>query len=102
KLLRMVEETIRAKDQALACAVVQKYGESGGATRPLFDLLLGFAVSEDGALHAEKYYRTVCEEFASTRAAFRWRHLVALARVTASEYGFPAPGYAEARRLLNA
>jgi hypothetical protein len=25
---------------------------------------------EDGALHAEKYYRTVAEDFHSTRAAF--------------------------------
>ena len=40
------------------------------------------------------------EEFAKSRAAFRWRQLVALARVTASEYGFPAPGYADACRLL--
>ena len=65
--------------------------------RPVFDLLLRYAVSEDGALHAEKYYRTVTEEFAATRPAFRWRHLVALARVTASEHGHAAPGYAEAR-----
>ena len=66
----------------------------------MFDLLLRFAVSEDGALHAEKYYQTVADEFRSTRPAFRWRHLVALARVTASEYGRPAPGQAEARELL--
>ena len=65
------------------------------------DLLLSFAVSEDGALHAEKYYRTVTEEFTATRPAFRWRHLAALARVTASEHGHPAPGVADARRLLN-
>jgi hypothetical protein len=57
-------------------------------------------MSEDGALHAEKYYRTAAEEFASTRRAFRWRQLVALARVTASECGQPAPGYAESRDLL--
>jgi len=63
-------------------------------------MLLKFATSEDGALHAEKYYRTVCEEFAATRSAYRWRQLAALARVTASEYGFPAPGYADACRLL--
>ena len=66
----------------------------------MFDLLLRYAVSEDGALHAEKYYRTVAEEFAATRPAFRWRQLVALARVTASEYGRPAPGYAESCELL--
>jgi hypothetical protein len=63
-------------------------------------LLLNYAVSEDGALHAEKYYRTVCEEFASTRPACRWRQLVALARVTASEHGYPAPGFQESCQLL--
>jgi len=63
---------------------------------------LKYAVSQDGALHAEKYYRTASEEFASARPAFRWRQLVALARVTASEFGYPAPGYAEARELLGA
>ncbi len=36
----------------------------------------------------------------ATRAAFRWRQLVALARVTASEYGRTAPGYKQARELL--
>jgi hypothetical protein len=66
----------------------------------VFDVLLKYAISEDGALHAEKYYRTVSEEFAALRPAFRWRQLVALARVTASEYGYSAPGYAEACKLL--
>ena len=59
-----------------------------------------FAVSEDGALHAEKFYRTVTEEFESSRPAFRSRYLVALARVTASAHGYAAPGYADACRLL--
>jgi hypothetical protein len=62
--------------------------------------MVKYAVSEDGALHAEKFYRTVVEEFASTRPAFQWRQVVALARVTASEHGFPAPGYQEACELL--
>jgi hypothetical protein len=66
----------------------------------VFDLLLRYAISEDGALHAEKYYRTASMEFAASRPSFRWRQLVALARVTASEYGLPAPGYAEACQLL--
>ncbi len=66
----------------------------------MFDIMLGYATSEDGALHAEKYYRTVSDEFATMRPAFRWRQLVALARVTASEYGQPAPGLAEAREML--
>jgi hypothetical protein len=100
-LLPETEAAIRAGDQVRACALVDRYGELGLPSRPVFDLLLRYAISEDGALHAEKYYRTVTEEFATTRHAFRWRHLAALARVTASEYGHPAPGVAEARRLLN-
>ncbi|MBC8877244.1 MAG: hypothetical protein H8E44_48060 [Planctomycetes bacterium] len=99
-LLAQAEEAIRANDQARACAVVHRYGEFGLPARPVFDLLVKYAVSEDGALHAEKYYRTVCEEFEASRPAFRWRQLVALARVTASEYGFAAPGYQEACDLL--
>jgi len=100
RLLERARDAIKQNDQAAACALVHRYGELGYPARPVFDLLLGFAVSEDGALHAEKYYRTVTEEFASCRGAFRWRHLAALARVTASEHGFPAPGYQQARELL--
>ncbi|SIO57957.1 hypothetical protein SAMN05444166_5532 [Singulisphaera sp. GP187] len=99
-LLPEVEAAIKANDQALACALVHQLGTLGQPARPVFDLLIKYAISEDGALHAEKYYRTVAEEFASTRPAFRWRHLAALARVTASEYGFPAPGHAQACELL--
>ena len=100
-LLRETGEAIRQNLQAHAATVVHRYGELGHAPRAMFDLLLRYAVSEDGALHAEKYYRTVTEEFAATRPAFRWRQMVALARVTASEYGRPAPGMAEAKELLN-
>jgi hypothetical protein len=100
RLLQMAEAAIKERDQAGAAALVHRYGELDHPARPAFDLLLRYAVSEDGALHAEKYYRTVTEEFAATRPAFRWRQLVALARVTASEYGQPAPGYADACQLL--
>lgn len=99
-LLREADEAIRQNLQAQATAVVSRYAELGHAPRPVFNLLLRYAVSEDSALHAEKYYRTVTEEFTATRPAFRWRQLVALARVTASEYGRPAPGMAEAREML--
>jgi len=99
-LLTEADEAIRANEQARACAVIHRYGELNLPARPVFELMLRYAVSEDGALHAEKYYRTVTEEFAATRPAFRWRQLVALARVTASEHGFPAPGYQEACDLL--
>jgi len=99
-LLHEAEAAIKANDQARACALIHRYGELGRPERPVFDLMIRYAISEEGALHAEKYYRTVTEEFATTRPAFRWRQLAALARVTASEYGHPAAGIAEARRLL--
>ena len=107
-LLLETEEAIRANNQALASAAILRYGEMGHPSRPVFDLMLRFAVSEDGRLHSEKYYRTVSEEFAATRPAFRWRHLVGLARVTASMYGYDrrdrhgdrAPGYEQACKLL--
>lgn len=99
-LLNEADSAIKANDQSRACALVHRYGELGGSPREVLDLLIRYAISEDGALHAEKYYRTVTEEFAATRPTFRWRHLAALARVTASEYGYPAPGVADARRLL--
>jgi len=108
KLLRDLDGAIRENDQLRACALVQKYGQAGHAERPVFDTLLRYAISEDGRLHAEKYYRTAAEEFAAARPAFRWGQVAALARVTASGYGFDvddgrtgrAPGYEEACRLL--
>jgi len=101
-LLREADEGIRGNLQARAGAIIHRYGELGHAPRPVFDLLLGYAISEDGALHGEKFYRTASEEFQSARAAFRWRYLVGLARVTASEYGRPAAGVREARAILSA
>ena len=99
-LLGQLDEAIRGNLQARAAAVATRYGALGLDARPLFDVLLGYSVSEDGALHAEKYYRTVSEDFAITRGALRWRHAAGLARVVASEYGRPAAGIAQARELL--
>lgn len=99
-LLTEADEAIRQNLQSRAPAIIHRYGELGHPSRPLFDLMLGYAVSEGGALRAEKFYRTVSEEFLTTRPAFRWRQLIALARVTASEYGRPAAGMAQARELL--
>ena len=99
-LLAELDTAIRGNLQTQAAAVAARYGQLGHAPRGVFDVLLRYAISEDGALHGEKYYRTVSEEFAAARPAFRWRQLVALARVTASEYGRPAAGCDEARGLL--
>lgn len=99
-LLKEAEGAIRENLQVRAMAIVQKYGALGHAERPVFDLMLKYATSEDGALHAEKFYRTCSEEFVASRSAFKWRYLAGLARVTASEYGRPAAGQAEAATLL--
>ena len=99
-LLRLLNGAIREKDQATACALIHRYGSLGHDARPATDLMLRYATSEDGALHAEKYFLTTTSDFAATRPAFRWRHLVGLARVTASEYGKRSPGYAQACELL--
>ena len=101
-LLRELETAIHGRDQMRASAVAQAYGDAGHPVRAILDVLLAEAISNDGALHAEKYYRTISEEYAATRPAFRWRHIVALARVTASAYGYPAPGHTDACRLLQA
>lgn len=108
ELLKELGGAIQENNQFRAAAIAHAYGANGHSPRPLFDALIQYAISEDGRLHAEKYYRTVTEEFATTRPAFRWRQLVALSRVTASMYGYSqqdkkdgrAPGYEEARKLL--
>ncbi|MCA9065324.1 MAG: hypothetical protein KDA96_19785 [Planctomycetaceae bacterium] len=100
QLLAQLDEAIRFNQQAHATAIAQKYGMLGLAPDPIFATLLKYAVSEDGALHAEKYFQTVSDDFQSTRPSLRWQHVAALARVTASEYGRPAEGQAQARDLL--
>ena len=100
KLIGALDEALRGKDQRRAAAVASRYGELGHDPTAIFAKLRQYAVSEDGALHAEKYFHTVSEEFARSRAKFRWLHIVALARVTASAAGQPAPGLAEAKKLL--
>lgn len=107
-LLAAAEDAVRHNDQGRAAAAIQIYGERGNSPDAAYNMLLKFAVSEDGRLHGEKYFHTVREEFGAIRPAFRWRQLVGLARVTASAYGynredkpgFRAAGYEEACKLL--
>jgi len=107
-LLAEAEEAVRKNDQGRAAAAIALYGEKGGSPQPVMQRMLKYTISEDGRLHGEKFYHTVREEYAATRPAFRNRQLVALARVTASAYGynredkrgFHAPGYEDACRLL--
>jgi hypothetical protein len=107
-LLEDTEDAIRHNDQGRAAAAMKIYGENGYPVEQALALLLKYAVSEDGRLHGEKYFQTVREEYRTIRPAFRWRQVVALARVTSSAYGynredkhgFRAAGYEDACRLL--
>lgn len=108
KLLEEAEDAVRNNDQGRAAAAIALYGEAGHEAQRVFERMLPFTISEDGRLHGEKYFQTVREEFVTTRPAFRWRQLIALARVTASSYGYDredkhgqrAPGYLAACELL--
>lgn len=107
-LLAECEDAVKANDQGRASAAIQIYGEKGFPVDAVFQTLIKYTISEDGRLHGEKFYHTVGEEYRTTRPAFRWRQITALARVTASAYGyskddkagFHAPGYEEACKLL--
>lgn len=107
-LLAEAEDAVKANDQGRASAAIQIYGEKGFPVEGVFGSMLKYTISEDGRLHGEKFFHTVGEEFRTIRPAFRWRQITALARVTASAYGynrddkqgFHAPGYEEACKLL--
>ena len=99
-LLSLLDSAIRGQQQDLACAVADRCLSAGITSDDLFGRLLACACSEDGALHAEKYYWTTRDEYQQLRPAFRNQQLVALARVSASQYGSPAPGLQQARELL--
>ncbi len=99
-LLQELKAAIEANNQSRSTALAGRCAQLGLDSKPLFKLFLRYAVSEDGALHAEKFYRTASEDFAASRPAFQWRYLTALARVTASAYGRQASGYHEACERL--
>jgi hypothetical protein len=100
RLLASLEDAIRNRSQIRAAALTHRYLEANLPLAALWDILRREAISEDGALHHEKFYRTTVEEFTSVRTAFKPRYLIALARVTASGHGYAAPGHTEACRLL--
>jgi hypothetical protein len=99
-LMKNLDAAIRDKDQVRAAALTARIGAEKPSAKDVFALFRGYATSEDGALHAEKYFATTTDEFARARAAFKWRQLVALARVTASQYGYAAPAHKEACEVL--
>ncbi len=101
-LLGALEEAIKGKDQnrAAACVAAMDPATSKCDTKAVFAMLRKYAISEDGALHGEKYYRTVVEDMALSHPGLAWRHAIGLAKVTASAYGQPAAGVSEAKERL--
>lgn len=80
-LLHKLDDAIRSNLQSQATAVTARYGQPGFSAECHFSVLLHYAVSEDGALHAEKSFQTVRDDFYATRVSLRWQHLIALSRV---------------------
>jgi hypothetical protein len=97
-----LEESVKARDQAGAAALVERVRDAGPGrdSRSLLPQLMVHAVEHDGALHHEKFFWTVFEALQSAPHAFEWKYVAGLARVCASGYGFEAPGLAEARKRL--
>jgi hypothetical protein len=99
-LLERLDGAVIAHDQPLACAAAERYLKDGHSAESLVARLLTHSIDADGALHAEKYFATATDEHARARAPFRDRHLIALARVCASQAVRRAPGIDQARKLL--
>lgn len=99
KLVGALREAATGGDQPRAGAIAQRMSELGQA-EALFDALRMVAVSQDGALHAEKYQHTSRVAHAASREAFRPEHLVAYARVVASQACLQSPEVAEVRELI--
>jgi hypothetical protein len=100
QLAGALQEALQARDQERSCALAERHGALGLDPDDLAGLLIQPALEFDGALHHEKYFHTATEEFARSRPEFRWEHLVSLARVMASGYGFPAQGMEVTKEVL--
>jgi hypothetical protein len=100
RFIDAIDDAIRHRDQGRAAALTKRFGETVGDAEAFLKLARRHAVDEDGALHAEKYYRTCSQEYSRTRRSRRWDHLVALARVTASMAGNAVAELSEARERL--
>ncbi len=98
--LDRLDAAIGSADQAGACAAAARYLAAGGDGEALIGRMLRFAVADDGALHAEKYFVTATDVYRSGHPALRDTHLVALARVCASQHVVQADSVAVARSLL--
>jgi len=99
-LLGMLTECVSDQDQAGAAAAASHYVGHGHDLGPMLEMLLEESVAADGALHAEKYYRTQVEAIQGDRPAFRALHLAALARVCASQSYAQAAGREQALELV--
>ncbi len=100
RLLARIEGSLREGDAAAAGAHARRYTDLGHAPQALLDLAFAAMLEQDGALHAEKYLRTVQEEHALARPRHGGAQLVALIRVAASGAPFASDDLQRARAAL--
>jgi hypothetical protein len=94
--------SIDACQQAPATAAARRLLALEPTGARAHEVLLRYSCRQDGALHAEKFYRTQQSAFARAHAEHRPEHLAALARVVASQQCMQADGVAQAEELLRA
>lgn len=100
-LLSMLKHALNASDQENAAAAARCYVRRKHPLADILTVLRDASVRAEGALHAEKYYRTQVEAIEGDRPAFRELHMAALARVCASQSYADSPGHGEAVERLS-
>ena len=102
QLLAAISSAIAANDVDGATTRVEKYGELEYFVQPLITILAEIACRDNiTEMHALKHHQATVEEFMTTRAPFRFRHLVAAAKAAAISYGKAQEVYEKTLPLLN-
>ena len=102
QLLDAISSAIAANDVDGATTRVEKYGELEYFVQPLITILAEIACRDNMTeMHALKHHQATVEEFMTTRAPFRFRHLVAAAKAAAISYGKAQEVYEKTLPLLN-
>lgn len=99
-MLQTLAAAIVEENQSTAAAMASAYASAGHDLLPFLAICRDNSVRAEGALHAEKYYRTQAEVIASDHQSFVPLHAAALARVCASQAGQEASGREQALKLL--
>ena len=96
-----VDRVLLGTDVLPTLALAQRYADAGFDPAAYF-VRLGEVICRDdfSEMHALKGYQATVEEYATTRAPYRWVHLVSAAKVAVCTHGLTDTVYREAGRHL--